>query len=110
MTRERRLLIDDVRMETDPKINCRLDVIARNYWTGIFELANNPPWDVLFLDHDLSSFDDETGREYTGYDIMLFLEANTQFMPKKIVVVSSNPSGAARIKAAIAAIEARRTE
>lgn len=71
-------------------------VLARNYDEGIRQLQLNGPWDLLLLDHDLASFD-ENGKESTGYDIMCWLEANTQFLPKKIECVSANPVGRARI-------------
>lgn len=92
------LLIDDVRDESHT--NCELHTIARNYFSGIAALTSGIKWDTLFLDHDLSTFDDD-GKEWTGYDIMCFLEINPQFLPNKIVCVSSNPSGRARIEQVI---------
>lgn len=94
------LLIDDTRDESSPEIKRRIDVIARNYWEGIRELEKNGPWDLLFLDHDLNSFDDRSN-EYTGYHIACFLEENPMFRPKQIICVSSNPPGRARIEAII---------
>ena len=106
MTRLRRLLIDDTREETSSNIQMRLDVIARNYWEGINQLKLNWPWDLLLIDHDISSFEllgGLSGKEWTGYDIMFWLEdpANEQYRPKKIVCVSSNPPGAKRIQMVI---------
>ncbi len=94
--RPSRLLIDDTRSETSPEVNCELDVIARNYWTGIHCLVVKK-WDVVYLDHDLHSFD-ANGKEWTGYDIMTFLEENVIHIPNKIICVSSNPVGRARIQ------------
>ena len=103
MSKERRLLIDDTRDETSTQVKQRLDVIARNYNEGINQLILNGPWDLLLLDHDLSSFDSENCKEWTGYDIMCFLEdpANEQYRPKRIVCVSSNPAGAKKINIVI---------
>jgi hypothetical protein len=82
------LLIDDVR-------DLKADVIARNYTEGIKQLELNGPWDLLLLDHDLASF--VGGREYTGYDIMCWLEEHVKFLPKAIKCVSANPVGKDRI-------------
>ena len=84
------LLIDDIR-------NIEASVIARSFEEGIRQLKINGPWDVLLLDHDLGSFD-ENGREYTGYDIMCWLEENTEFLPGSIDCVSANPIGRRRIE------------
>jgi len=80
----RYLLIDDLR-------EVGADYTARTYADGIDALRKGG-WDVLYLDHDLGCFD-ESGREQTGYDIMCWLEANPEFLPGKIVLVTSNPSG-----------------
>lgn len=96
------LLIDDTREESAPNIKRRLDLIARNYWTGIDSLTKMGPWDLLLLDHDLSSYDPADSRiEYTGYSIMCFLEANPEFLPKRIEIVSSNPVGRKRMQMVI---------
>ena len=96
------LLIDDTRMETAPNIMRRVDLIARNYWTGIDSLTKMGPWDLLLLDHDLSSYD-ANGKEWTGYSIMCWLEdpQNESFRPKEIRIVSSNPEGARRMQVVI---------
>ncbi len=85
------LLIDDMRgifdvltkygipTINDPKGEYK---IARNFDDGIKALKEESTFDLLFLDHDLASFD-EGGREKTGYDIACFLEANPEFLPKK---------------------------
>lgn len=95
------LLIDDTREETAPNIMRKIDLIARTYWTGIDSLVKMGPWDLLLLDHDLSSFDSVNGKEYTGYDIMCFLEANPEYLPKEIKIVSSNPVGRKRMQLVI---------
>jgi hypothetical protein len=85
------LLIDDVRDLASA------DVIARNFEEGIRQLRLNGPWDELLLDHDLASFDD-AGFEYTGYDVMVFLEENQHLAPKNIRFVTSNPVGRAKME------------
>ncbi len=99
MKRKRILLIDDVR-------NLEASVIARNYWEGIRQLEVNGPWDLLLLDHDLASFD-KSGREKTGYDVMLYLEQFPGKMPKKIEFVTSSPVGRAKMAMALDAIQKR---
>lgn len=99
--RTRTLLIDDTRDEAAPNIMRRLDLIARTYWTGVDALVRMGPWDVLLLDHDLNSFAPETGKEYTGYDVMCFLEAHPGYLPGRIEIVSSNPVGRQRMQVVI---------
>lgn len=99
--RETRLMIDDMRDETHVK--CELDLIARNYWTGI-EALKSRQWDILFLDHDLSSFMQGGAKEKTGYHVMCFIEENPQHRPKKVVCISSNPAGRERIETLIKSI------
>lgn len=99
------LLIDDMRdlenvMPSYSKYKDFTGITARSYDVGIAELKSNSPFDVLFLDHDLASYD-EAGREKTGYDIMCFLEANLELLPKEIVLVTSNPVGRQRMQAVI---------
>jgi len=55
------------------------------------------PWDLLLLDHDLNSFDPDVGKEYTGYDIMCFLETNPHLLPKKTKLVTDNSAGRKRM-------------
>ena len=78
-------------------------VLCRDYWSGVSALLNMGPWDEVHLDHDLGSY--ENGREYTGYDLISWLEeavANGDtVLPGKIWCVSSNPSGRARIQQVI---------
>jgi len=91
------LLIDDLR-ELDYVVGMYLGkdaddligVVERTYSGGI-EALKNGPWDVVFLDHDLASFED--GKEKTGYDVVCFLEENPEFLPKRVIIVSSNPVG-----------------
>ena len=75
------LLIDDLR-------NISADVVARTFDAGIDALKNGP-YDVLYLDHDLG--DEDPAK--TGYGIMCFIEANPQYKPNSIVLVTSNPVG-----------------
>ena len=74
---KRTLLIDDTR-------NLPATLTARDYNTGI-EALKTGGWDLLLLDHDLASFDDD-GRERTGYDVMCWLEENPQFLPGKVAL------------------------
>lgn len=90
------LLIDDMRMPSwiaktfDSTTGKCVDVyddeeviIARTYADGIRQLTDNGPWDVLLLDNDL-------GSNKEGKDVLAYLEEYTQFLPKKIVLVTSN--------------------
>lgn len=84
------LLIDDMR-------NGVMDRIARTFDDGIKALKEEGPWDLLYLDHDLGEADPAK----TGYDIMCFLEANPELLPKQIKCVSSNPVGRQKIQVVI---------
>jgi hypothetical protein len=84
-SKSRTLLIDDQR-------TIAADRVARTYNDGIKALTKEGPWETLLLDHDLGCHDEE-GVEKTGYSIMCFLEENTQYLPNKIVIISSNPVG-----------------
>ena len=95
MENTRILLIDDVREYASP---C---VVARTYRDGILALQHMSPWDELWLDHDLGAIErqyTETGRELTGYDVLCWLEQNPSFLPKKIILVTSNPVGRDRME------------
>lgn len=102
MTTEKVLLIDDMR--TVEFIEKTYDAtptrIARDFADGINALKNEGPFDLLLLDHDLASYDEE-GNELTGYKIMLFLEENQEYLPKAIEIVSSNPVGRAKMQVVI---------
>ena len=76
------LLIDDVR-------DMACDKVARTYEEGI-ECLKSKKWDLLLLDHDL-------GEEKTGYDVMCWLEENTQHLPNRIELVTANPVGRKRM-------------
>jgi hypothetical protein len=93
---ERTLLIDDLRP-------FNVNIIARTYVDGIWELRHHGPWDVLYLDHDLgnNSYDKHLDRDRTGYDVLCWLEEHKQFLPKKIVVVSDNAVGIQKMKQTI---------
>jgi hypothetical protein len=89
----RYLLIDDIRTFGSNDIPKPNDFEewehAGNFDAGIFALKFEGPFDVLYLDHDLVEVDPLK----TGYGIMCFLEANPVFLPKRIVLVTSNPVG-----------------
>jgi len=107
MSQKRILAIDDAR-------ECSYaHVLARTYHDGIAALTKLGPWDELYLDHDLGRVESqftETGRELTGYDICEFLEANPDHRPKKVFIISSNPSGRARMKVVLDKIYGNSTE
>ncbi len=62
---------------------------ARSYIEGILALQSQP-WNLVMLDHDLADF--YNGKEYTGYDILCWLEQNQQYLPEEIVLVTDNAS------------------
>jgi hypothetical protein len=88
---KRILAIDDMR-------ECKgATVLARTYQEGLDLLFKMGPWDELWIDHDLASYDAE-GREKTGYDILCHLEAlwpTTRV--DTIVLLTSNSSGRLRM-------------
>jgi len=96
----RTLLIDDTR-------EISATVVCRNYFDAIKALTHMDKFDLLYLDHDLASYDPATNREYTGYDVVLFLEANPQFLPKDVQIVSSNPVGRQKMGAVLSHIYGR---
>lgn len=77
--------------------------LAINFNEGLEALKHQGPFDLLCLDHDLASWD-ENGNEMTGYSIMLFLEANPSLMPKDILFVSGNPIGVKKMQACLDSI------
>jgi hypothetical protein len=87
---ETTLLIDDFR-----ELNC--DKTCRTVADGIKALQEQI-WDELYLDHDLGIYASD---ERTGYDVLCWLEANPQFLPKKIILVTSNPVGRQRMQQAL---------
>ncbi len=81
------LLIDDLR-------NIKADRVARTFEDGLKALAEEGPWDLLYLDHDLG----DENPKHTGYGIMCFLEeqaflGNRHLLPAVIRKVTSNPVG-----------------
>lgn len=87
------LLIDDLR-------EIAADRVCRNYDDAIKALTEEGPFGLCLLDHDLASFD-ENGHEKTGYDILCFLEANPQYLPDQIMLVTANPVGRQKMKVVI---------
>lgn len=86
----RTLLIDDMR-------NLIVDRTARTYDDGIHALTCEGPFDILYLDHDLGEEDPRK----TGMGIMNFLEANPEYKPGTIVLVTSNPVGRKQMQVVI---------
>lgn len=83
------LLIDDLR-------EIKADRIARTFPEGIQALREGS-WDILYLDHDLGDPDPK----HTGYDILCWLEANTECLPKEIILVTMNPVGREKMQVVI---------
>lgn len=96
------LLIDDARDidYINRGWNVKVTHVARTFAEGIKALKENGPFDILLLDHDLDSFDEEKN-ELTGYMIMIFLEQNLHLLPKKVELVTSNPVGRAKMQVVI---------
>lgn len=95
------LLIDDIRNEAyiESTYGLRPTQVTKTYQAGIEALKNDGPFDVLYLDHDLASY--EGDQEKTGYDILVFLEEFPEFLPKNIYIVSANPVGRVRMRQVI---------
>lgn len=94
------LLIDDIRSEEMLRSmghRAAPTHIARTYDDAIKALSTEGPFDLVYLDHDLG--EDEMAK--TGYGVMNFLEANTEFLPGKIVLVTSNPVGRRQMQTVI---------
>lgn len=109
------LIIDDVRSETHIGLDdlvrfkdgetepVQSVLIARTFSLGILALHSLGPWDVLYLDHDLTAPGLLSGREKTGYDVIVYLESLAhiyQFnsLPKELICVSANPAGKKKIE------------
>ena len=89
----KRLLIDDMRTIE----GC---VIARDFFSGV-RLLQECQWDELLLDHDLGPNSVKYGKEWTGHDVISWLEVNPRYLPGKITLVTSNPVGRQRMEAGI---------
>lgn len=52
------------------------------------------------LDHDLADlhYGGDYGKEKTGYDVVLFLEENPEYVPERINIHSLNPVGVDRMR------------
>jgi hypothetical protein len=81
------LLIDDIRNLPGSTL------IARTYSAGLECLRKFKVYS-LYLDHDLGEVDER----HTGYGIMCFLEEHPEFLPDKIILVTSNPVGRQRMQ------------
>lgn len=91
------LMIDDERAPSyvESRWGIKVDKLVRTAQEGINDLKANKI-DVLFLDHDLQSFDSE-GNEITGTSIMLFLKENPEYLPNRIIFITMNPIGLQRM-------------
>ena len=95
MNNERILAIDDCR-------ECSYaSIVARTYDEGIKALTLLGPWDILHLDHDLGTIRicKINGREATGYNVLVFLENNPEFIPKRITIITGNPAARPKMTA-----------
>lgn len=95
------LLIDDLREVEFVNKNWNVQVtdVARTFAEGINALKLGDV-ETLLLDHDLGCYGDD-GIELTGYKIMLFLEEHPEYLPKSIVLVTSNPVGRDKMQTVI---------
>lgn len=95
------LLIDDLREVEFVNNNWNVQVtdVARTFSEGVNALKEGNI-DTLLLDHDLACFDEE-GNELTGYKVMLFLEEHPEYLPKRILLVTSNPVGRGKMQVVI---------
>lgn len=90
------LMIDDMRTGSEWG-----DItIARDFFTGVRYLQEEE-WDLLLLDHDLGPDSVKYKKEWTGYDVMQWLEMNPQYLPGRIQCISANPVGRKRIEVVI---------
>lgn len=100
------LFVDDIRPA--PSESTRL--VARDYWTALELLEEH--WNVLSLvslDHDISSFRD--GKEYTGYDVLCWIEnkaaQNNSPIEFTLCIHSMNPVGRERMQKTIQSMRDR---
>lgn len=95
----KKLYVDDIRDAPDSSWD-----IARNYRQAIHMLETNN-YDVVSLDHDLGDFDKDTKREYTGYDILLWIverkEAGLTY-PADVRVHTANVPAGFKMRSTIA--------
>ncbi|MCK5016829.1 MAG: hypothetical protein KAS32_07120 [Candidatus Peribacteraceae bacterium] len=89
MTDFKMLTIDDIR--TIPGTHH-----VRTYEDAIKALQKET-WDVVYLDHDLNV--ECVGK--TGYDIMCWIEQHPEHLPKRIELITMNPSGRIRMQQVI---------
>ncbi len=67
------------------------------------ELLRQKLVDNLSLDHDLgqAAYLGDYEKEKTGYDVLLWLEQNPEYLPLSIIIHSMNPVGARRMKVVV---------
>jgi len=67
---------------------------------AIRKLKEEEIFDYAFFDHDLGGkvFVESGGQDFTGWDVAVWLTQNIEKQPKKIVIHSFNPAGAANMK------------
>lgn len=104
--RKKILVIDDCR-----ELNFA-HVLCRTVDDGINALKTMGPFVELHLDHDMCAVEHQyhdTGREKTGYDVLVFLEENPEFIPERIVIVTQNASARPKMEALVKRLLAART-
>lgn len=82
------LWVDDIRNPPNSDFT-----VVRTYADAIKQLETDQ-YDVIWLDHDLGDF--SNGREYTGYDVVLWLcerKHNGGVVPNLYNMLTSNPVG-----------------
>lgn len=77
------------------------DLIARNYEAGLRVLGNFTPEDEIYLDHDLGDKDETLNGYKLLSDLEEWLLNVPEARPAKIVCVSHNGPGRARIQQVI---------
>lgn len=92
-----KLYVDDIRNPPDDTWD-----LARSFDEAI-KMLTDIDYELVSLDHDIASF--KNGREYTGYDIVLWFVNrkinNGGYVPPTILVHSANPVGADRMRLTI---------
>lgn len=84
---QRVLWIDDERFPPHPHF-----CVARTAGQAKTLLLDQP-WDVVYVDHDLASFD-ESGKETTGYDVLKwFFDTTCGPIPPRFMLLTSNTVG-----------------
>jgi hypothetical protein len=77
--------------------------IARTYFEAV-SLLEKTDYDTIYLDHDLGLYSWKDDREYSGYDLVLWLVERKQegkVVPRTYEYLTANPIGRERMKGTI---------